>query len=164
MIINDEYEPQRNDAVTFTPVAVYISRFGSPIVSLPPLIVLCTINRKGIRMSNTSILKSFGVGLSAVIAMTTIGCTKMIQPDQLSELRALRAREVQLNKSIADNEALKSKLQRELSSRQQETKQCNDRRSFVMAKLSSFPATMGEPLPEAPPPPPEPEKKSKKKK
>lgn len=115
-------------------------------------------------MSTTTILKSVGIGLGAVIAMTTIGCTKMIQPDQLSELRALRAREVQLNKSIADHESQKSKLQRELASRQQETKQCNDRRSFVMAKLSSFPSTMGEPLPEAPPPPPEPEKKSRKRK
>ncbi|MFM8473281.1 MAG: hypothetical protein ACKOBV_07165, partial [Candidatus Kapaibacterium sp.] len=67
-------------------------------------------------------------------------------------------------KSITDNEAQKSKLQRELASRQQETKQCNDRRSFVMAKLSSFPASIGDPLPEAPPPPPEPEKKSRKRK
>lgn len=115
-------------------------------------------------MSTTTLLKSFGLGLGAVIAMTTIGCTKMIQPDQLSELRALRAREVQLNKSIADHESQKSKLQRELSSRQQETKQCNDRRAFVMAKLSSFPTSIGEPLPDSPPPPPEPEKKSRKRK
>ncbi|MFM7775327.1 MAG: hypothetical protein ACKOAG_11330 [Candidatus Kapaibacterium sp.] len=115
-------------------------------------------------MSTTTLLRTVGMGLGAVIVMSTIGCTKMIQPDQLSELRALRAREVQLTKSITDHEAQNSKLQRELASRQQETKQCNDRRSFVMEKLSSFPASIGDPLPEAPPPPPEPEKKSRKRK
>ncbi len=115
-------------------------------------------------MSGATILKSCGIGLSLALAVGTIGCTKMIQPDQLSELRSLRAKETQLNKSISDREAEKSKLQRELSQRQTETKQCNDRRQFVLAKLNNFPGVLGDPLPENPPPPPEPPKKTKSKK
>ncbi len=115
-------------------------------------------------MSGVTILRTCGIGLGFALALGTVGCTKMIQPEQLTELRSLRAREVQLNKSINDRETQKSKLQKELALRQTETKQCNDRRSFVLAKLNNFPGVLGEPLSENPPPPPEPDKKAKKKK
>lgn len=115
-------------------------------------------------MSITTILKTSGLCMGIALALGATSCTKMIQPEQLTELRTLRAREVQLNKSITDRESQKAKLQKELAARQQETKQCNDRRTFVLSKLNSFPNSLGEPLPEAPPPPPEPEKKVKGKK
>ncbi len=115
-------------------------------------------------MSGLTILRTCGIGIGIALTLGTVGCTKMIQPEQLSELRSLRAKEVQLNKSITERESQKAKLQKELALRQNETKQCNDRRSFVLAKLNNFPGVLGEPLPETPPPPPEPEKKSKGKK
>ncbi|MBX7155685.1 MAG: hypothetical protein K1X91_12070 [Bacteriodetes bacterium] len=104
------------------------------------------------------------VGAVLIAAAGFSSCTKMIQPEQLQELRTLRQKEAQLTKSIAEKEALKVKLQKELESRQQETKRCNEKRAFVQEKLNNFPEQLGAPLPEAPPPPPEPVKKDTKKK
>lgn len=95
-----------------------------------------------------------GVGAAVVIAGALGGCTKMIQPDQLAELKQLRAREVQLAQSIRDSETRKQRLERELSSRQDELKRCNDLRGTIQSRLSGFPANLGDPLPETPPAPP----------
>lgn len=101
-------------------------------------------------------IRRIGVGAVLVGALGFSSCTKMIQPEQLTELRDLRAREAQLTKSIADKESQKVKLQRELESRQQETKRCNEKRAYVQEKLNNYPQVLGDALPEAPPPPPEP--------
>jgi chromosome segregation ATPase len=78
----------------------------------------------------------------------------MIQPDQLTELRQLRAREIQLAQSIRDGEARKQRLERELSSRQDELKRCNDLQATIQTRLNGFPSNLGDPLPETPPAPP----------
>lgn len=77
----------------------------------------------------------------------------MIQPDQLAELKQLRAREVQLAQSIRDAESRKQRLERELNSRQDEVKRCNELQATLQSRLNGFPANLGDPLPEAPPPP-----------
>lgn len=104
------------------------------------------------------------LGATALLCGLTglTSCTKMIQPEQLNELTQLRASEARLTKQIADRETQKVKLQRELESRQQETKRCSEKRAFVQEKLNTYPQVLGESLPEAPPPPPEPEKKDTK--
>jgi hypothetical protein len=95
---------------------------------------------------------STGVITMLVVGLT--GCTKMIQPDQLAELKQLRAREVQLAQSIRDAESRKQRLERELASRQDEVKRCKDLQTTLRSRLSGFPANLGDPLPEAPPAPP----------
>ncbi|RMF35406.1 MAG: hypothetical protein D6747_02630 [Chlorobiota bacterium] len=95
-----------------------------------------------------------GVGAVVIMAGALGGCTKMIQPDQLAELKQLRAREVQLAQSIRDGESRKQRLERELSSRQDELKRCNDLRATIQSRLNGFPGNLGEPLPETPPAPP----------
>lgn len=91
-------------------------------------------------------------GLLLTISLTS--CTKMIQPEQAQELRDLREKDVRMNKAIQDKEAQKVKLTRELAARQAETKKCNDDKQFVEEKIKSYPAVLGEPLPEAPVAPP----------
>ncbi|GIV54205.1 MAG: hypothetical protein KatS3mg039_0723 [Candidatus Kapaibacterium sp.] len=95
---------------------------------------------------STGVITMLVVGLS--------GCTKMIQPDQLAELKQLRAREIQLAQSIRDAESRKQRLERELSSRQDEVKRCKDLQATLQSRLNGFPSNLGEPLAEAPPAPP----------
>lgn len=101
-----------------------------------------------------------GVGAVVMMAGALGGCTKMIQPDQLAELKQLRAREVQLAQSIRDGESRKQRLERELSSRQDELKRCNDLRATIQSRLSGYPGNLGDPLPETPPAPPVQKKRS----
>lgn len=102
---------------------------------------------------------STGVMTGLVVGIA--GCTKMIQPDQLAELKQLRAREVQLVQSIRDAESRKQRLDRELNARQDEIKQCKELQATLQSRLNSFPGNLGDPLPEAPPPPVE-KKKGRK--
>lgn len=104
---------------------------------------------------NRSIRRQWlGTGVITMLVVGLTGCTKMIQPDQLAELKQLRAREVQLAQSIRDAESRKQRLERELASRQDEVKRCKDLQATLQSRLNGFPANLGDPLPEAPPAPP----------
>jgi len=113
----------------------------------------------GVRMHSRQ-PRWLALGASVVIAAALSSCTKMIQPDQLTELRQLRAREIQLAQSIRDGEARKQRLERELSSRQDELKRCNDLQATIQTRLNGFPSNLGDPLPETPPAPPVQKKRS----
>ncbi|MCS7000088.1 MAG: hypothetical protein NZ481_04340 [Candidatus Kapabacteria bacterium] len=103
-----------------------------------------------------------GTGVITVLVVGVSGCTKMIQPDQLSELKQLRAREVQLAQAIRDAESRKQRIEREVASRQDELRRCKDLQSTLQSRLNSFPGNLGDPLPEAPPAPPVEKKKGRK--
>jgi outer membrane murein-binding lipoprotein Lpp len=67
------------------------------------------------------------------------GCTPKITQEQLQRLRELRAQERQLTQDIQRKEADKGRLQREISTRQGELGQCQDKKRFVQEKLAAWP-------------------------
>lgn len=91
-----------------------------------------------------------------------VGCTPKITEEQLAKLRELKTESARLTTEIQKKENEKSRLERELSSRKSETKDCNDKRAFLVEKLNN--PTPWPNYPPPPPPPPAPEPKSKKKK
>ncbi|MCX7930704.1 MAG: hypothetical protein N2663_08315 [Chlorobi bacterium] len=101
-------------------------------------------------------------GVIVLLGGMVSGCTKMIQPDQLAELKQLRAREVQLAQSISDAQSRKQRLERELSSRDSELKRCKETQALLQSRINGHPGNLGEPLPEAPPAPPTTQKKGRK--
>ncbi len=90
-----------------------------------------------------------------------IGCTPKINEEQLAKLRELRTESARLTSEIQKKESEKSRLERELASRKSETKDCNDKKAFLVEKLNNPTPWPNYP---PPPPPPAPEPKSKKKK
>ncbi len=81
----------------------------------------------------------FGIGtvLVALIGTTVLaGCTSMITPEQLAELRRLRGDEQRLTGEIADLEKELRSVRDEVSARQSTVDDCNTRRSFVQSKLA----------------------------
>ncbi|MCX8051566.1 MAG: hypothetical protein N3B17_06735 [Chlorobi bacterium] len=103
-----------------------------------------------------------GTGVTATLVVGMVGCTKMIQPDQLAELKQLRAREIQLAQSMRDAESRKQRLERELASRQDELRRCKDLQATLQSRLNGYPANLGDPLPESPPAPPVEKKQGRK--
>jgi uncharacterized protein YlxW (UPF0749 family) len=81
------------------------------------------------------------VAISVVVCgwLTLVGCTPKITEEQLQRLRELRARERQLTVDIQQKESEKGRLQREISSRQSELNQCQDKKRFVQDKLATWP-------------------------
>lgn len=81
------------------------------------------------------------IGTAALFGLFFLtGCTPKITQEQLQRLRELRAQERQLTQDIQQKEAEKGRLQREVSSRQSELRQCNDRKQFVQEKLAAWPS------------------------
>ncbi len=81
-------------------------------------------------------------GTLTVLLLSTLmlgGCTPKITQEQLQRLRELRAQERQLTQNIQQKEADKGRLQREISSRQGELGQCQDKKRFVQEKLAAWP-------------------------
>ncbi|GAB1429194.1 hypothetical protein MASR2M18_00240 [Ignavibacteria bacterium] len=93
-----------------------------------------------------------------------VGCTPKITDEQLAKLRELKTESARLTTEIQKKENEKSRLERELASRRSETKDCNDKRAFLVEKLNNPTPWPNYPPPPPPPPPPAPEPKSKKKK
>ncbi|MCS7177086.1 MAG: hypothetical protein NZ960_05650 [Candidatus Kapabacteria bacterium] len=67
------------------------------------------------------------------------GCTPKITEEQLQRLRELRAQERQLLQDIQRKDSDKSRLQREISSRQAELNRCQEAKRFVQEKLAAWP-------------------------
>lgn len=93
-----------------------------------------------------------------------VGCTPKITEEQLAKLRELKTESARLTTETQKKESEKSRLERELASRKSETKDCNDKRAFLVEKLNNPTPWPNYPPPPPPPPPPAPEPKSKKKK
>jgi outer membrane murein-binding lipoprotein Lpp len=82
---------------------------------------------------------SVALALAAIgTALVMTSCCN-ISDEQLAKIRQLRAEEKQLTADIQKAESDRSKIQTELSSRQGEVRQCNQRLSFVQDKKSKWP-------------------------
>jgi peptidoglycan hydrolase CwlO-like protein len=91
-------------------------------------------------------------------------CRSLITPEQLQELKDLRAKEKSLTEQIQDKKNEVSKIKSEISARQSELKKCNDESDFIKQKLAQWPNVWPDWQPEPPQPetPVVPEKKKKK--
>jgi len=97
---------------------------------------------------------------AAIIASS---CRPMVTPQQLEELKELRAKEKSLTEQIQTQKDDISKIKTEIGSRESELKECTDKADFVKQKLSQWPNSWPDWPPQEPPAPPvEPEKKKKK--
>ena len=74
--------------------------------------------------------------ISGMVLVISCGITK----EQLAQMGELRREEQSLKDNISDTKAEITKLNLELTARQKELKKCNDDKSFVEGKLSSWPA------------------------
>jgi hypothetical protein len=97
---------------------------------------------------------------AAIIASS---CRPMVTPQQLEELKELRAKEKSLTEQIQTQKDDISKIKTEIGSRESELKDCTEKSDFVKQKLSQWPNVWPDWPPEPPAAPPvEPEKKKKK--
>lgn len=112
--------------------------------------------------NHTGIAKRAITSAAIAVFVFAVGCTPKITEEQLAKLRELKTESARLTTEIQKKENEKSRLERELASRRSETKDCNDKRAFLVEKLNN--PTPWPNYPPPPPPPPAPEPKSKKKK
>lgn len=91
-------------------------------------------------------LPSIAVG--AVIIMSS--CRPMVTPEQLQELKELRAKEKSVTEQIQAKKGEISKVKTEISSREAELKKCNDETDFVKEKLNTWPNSWPDWSPEPP--------------
>lgn len=77
----------------------------------------------------------------AIVAASLVfsSCSNKITEEQLTQLKDLRMQERNLNESIQKKRDEKSRLEKELSSRKAELKDCNDKKAFVTTKLKNWP-------------------------
>ncbi len=66
-------------------------------------------------------------------------CRPMITPEQLQELKDLRAKEKSLTEQINSKKGDINKIKSEISSREAEFKDCSEKSDFVKQKLSMWP-------------------------
>ena len=77
------------------------------------------------------------IAIGAVILMSS--CRPMVTPEQLQELKELRAKEKSVTEQIQAKKNDISKVKTEISARESELKKCNDEADFVKEKLNSWP-------------------------
>jgi len=83
-----------------------------------------------------------GIALSIAIVAASLlfsSCSNKITEEQLLQLKDLRLKERSLNESIQKKRDEKSRLEKELSARKGELKDCNDKKAFVTGKLQNWP-------------------------
>jgi len=73
------------------------------------------------------------------IVVLLSSCRPMITPEQLQELKDLRAKEKSLTEQINAKKGDISKIKSEISSRETELKDCNEKSDFIKQKLSMWP-------------------------
>jgi len=112
--------------------------------------------------------KKFTAGMPIAflgIALVLASCTCKIKEEQMSQIRQLRTEDKQTAADIQKAETEKSRVQKELASRQGDVRQCNQRLSFVQQKKAQWPNVFQDWDPNAPEVPaevPAPEPKKKK--
>lgn len=72
-------------------------------------------------------------------ALVLTSCTCHIKEEQQAMINQLRTEEKQLNADIAKAESDKSRISNELSARENEVRQCNERKAFVQDKMNKWP-------------------------
>lgn len=88
---------------------------------------------------NNRLMKKASIALAAVCLPVMVGCTSMITPEQLSQMRDLRGQERNLTEQIRAKHDEKSKITQELNARMSELKKCTDDKTFIQQKLSQWP-------------------------
>lgn len=99
--------------------------------------------------------KKFTAGMPIAflgIALVLASCTCKIKEEQMSQIRQLRTEDKQTAADIQKAEAEKSRVDKELASRQGDVRQCNQRLSFVQQKKSQWPNVFQDWDPNAPEP------------
>ena len=91
------------------------------------------------------------------IVLLASSCRPMLTPEQLQELKELRAKEKSLTEQIQNKKGEIKKIKGEISARESELKNCTEKSDFVKQKLSQWPNVWPDWHPE-PPPQEEPEK------
>ncbi len=71
--------------------------------------------------------------------LLTNGCSNKITQEQLMQLRELRKEQSSLTEQINKRKDEKTKLERELTARKAELKDCEERTQFVKDKLAKWP-------------------------
>jgi peptidoglycan hydrolase CwlO-like protein len=105
------------------------------------------------------------LALPSIVVGTMIiasSCRPMVTPQQLEELKELRAKEKSLTEQIQAQKDDISKIKPEISSRESELKDCTEKSDFVKQKLAQWPNIWPDWPPEPPAAPVVPEKKKKK--
>lgn len=91
-------------------------------------------------MSKKGFITRIGVGsLLLAFVLFAASCTSMISEEQLQQLKELRKQERSLTEMIEKKKDQKSRLERELKSRQAELDNCTEQKEFVQDKLSRWP-------------------------
>jgi septal ring factor EnvC (AmiA/AmiB activator) len=110
--------------------------------------------------------KGMGVGTLAVVSMgaalVLTSCTCKIKEEQMATITQLRTEERQLNADIEKATRDKARITGELSSRESEVRQCNEKKAFVQDKLNKWPSVWPDYDPNAPAPAPTPAATPKK--
>jgi len=91
------------------------------------------------------------------VALMASSCRPMLTPEQLQELKDLRAKEKSLTEQIQVKKGEIKKIKGEIGARESELKNCTEKSDFVKQKLSQWPNVWPDWQPE-PPPQEEPEK------
>ncbi len=103
------------------------------------IIIFRNLDIGGIMLKKSS---TRGLVLSAALVAASLvfsSCSNKITEEQLAQLKDLRLKERSLNESIQKKRDEKSRLEKELSARKAELKDCNDKKAFVTGKLQSWP-------------------------
>jgi len=87
------------------------------------------------RKGRASMLATAAFGAALVLT----SCTCHIKEEQQAMINQLRTEEKQLNADIAKAESDKSRISKELSARENEVRQCNERKAFVQDKMNKWP-------------------------
>jgi septal ring factor EnvC (AmiA/AmiB activator) len=91
--------------------------------------------------------------LPAVIVSVILlasSCRPMITPEQLQELKEIRAKEKSLTEQINSQKSDIKKIEGEIKARESELKDCNEKTDFVKQKLSQWPNSWPDWQPEQP--------------
>jgi peptidoglycan hydrolase CwlO-like protein len=88
------------------------------------------------------------IAIGALIIMSS--CRPMVTPEQLQELKELRAKEKSVTEQIQAKKNDIGKVKTEISSREAELKKCNDESNIVKEKLNSWPNSWPDWSPEPP--------------
>lgn len=105
--------------------------------------------------------KRRGAGVLAIAAigasLVLTSCTCKIKEEQMAAISQLRTEERQLTADIEKATGDKSRVSGELSTRENEVRNCNQKKAFVQDKLNKWPSVWPDYDPNAPAPAPAPE-------
>jgi len=119
-----------------------------------------TVNNEESIMRQLRPSQRLGAGTFAMVAISAslvlTSCTCKIKEEQMASISQLRTEERQLSADIEKATRDKSRISGELSAREKEVRDCNQKKAFVQDKLNKWPSAWPDYDPNAPAPAPEP--------